>query len=147
MSLKRSSGASSFIFISSMITRCSFSRSAPSKREFASMSANRSNAASTRSSITFRTKPVSSCVVKASRFPPSRSCSIAMSNAERLSVPLKTQCSIKCEMPFSSFGSFREPMRKKNPSVADRTSGIRSVRTTMPLSRRVCFMSSFMAKG
>ena len=33
-------------------------------------------------------------------------------------VPLKTVCSIKCEMPFSSAGSCREPTRKKNPSVA-----------------------------
>ena len=45
-------------------------------------------------------KQTSSLAVKASRLPPMESTERAMSLAERLVVPLKSMCSMKCEMPF-----------------------------------------------
>jgi hypothetical protein len=47
-------------------------------------------------------KQTSSFAVKASRLPPMESTERAMSSAERLVVPLKSMCSMKCEMPFCS---------------------------------------------
>jgi hypothetical protein len=48
---------------------------------------------------------VCSFVVKASICPPTESTMRAMSSADRVSVPLKTRCSMKWEMPVRSAGS------------------------------------------
>ena len=46
----------------------------------------------------------------------------------------------------SSFGSFREPTRKKKPTVTERTPGIVSVKIVRPLSRRVLLIFSFIGE-
>ena len=44
----------------------------------------------------------------------------AISSALRFLVPLKSMCSIKCEIPFSWDVSRREPVRIQTPSETDR---------------------------
>ena len=45
----------------------------------------------------------------------------AMSSAERFLVPLNSMCSMKCEMPFCSGVSRREPVRIQTPRETERT--------------------------
>ena len=45
----------------------------------------------------------------------------AMSSAVRRAVPLKTMCSMKCEMPLSSAGSRRDPERTQMPTDTEWT--------------------------
>ena len=47
-------------------------------------------------------------------------------------VPLNTMCSMKCEMPLSSAGSRREPLRSQMPTETEWTCSIGSVITTSP---------------
>ena len=71
--------------------------------------------------------------VNASIWPPTESIARAMSSAERVSVPLKTRCSIRCEMPPRASGSTREPVSTQIPTATERTCGIASVTMRMPL--------------
>jgi len=64
-----------------------------------------------------------------------------MSSAEREGVPLKSMCSMKCEMPFSAGVSQREPVPIQNPTATLRTEGMGSVMTRMPLERVVTRIS------
>ena len=57
-----------------------------------------------------------------------------MSSADRLVVPLNSMCSIKCEMPFCSGVSRREPEPTQMPTLTLRTCGIASVITRTPLA-------------
>ena len=78
-----------------------------------------------------------SLVVKAFMSPPTASMASAMSRALRVSVPLNSRCSRKCEAPHSGGDSSREPASTQNDSVAEWESGISSVTTWTPLPRRV----------
>ena len=51
----------------------------------------------------------------------------------RRAVPLNTMCSMKCEMPLSSGRSSRLPASSHAPTATERTDGIRSLTTRMPL--------------
>ena len=53
------------------------------------------------------------------------------------SVPLKSRCSRKWEIPACSGVSSREPTRTQKPSATERTDGIRSVTTRSPESSSV----------
>src|SRR6185369_1511151 len=57
-----------------------------------------------------------------------------MSSADRLVVPLNSMCSMKCEMPFYSDDSRREPEPIQMPTETLRTCGITSVMIRTPLS-------------
>src|SRR5262245_39168943 len=56
-----------------------------------------------------------------------------MSSAERVSVPLNTRCSMRWEMPPRSSGSTRDPGSTQMPTATERTCGIASVTTRIPL--------------
>src|SRR5437762_5557179 len=58
-----------------------------------------------------------------------------MASAVRVSVPLKTRCSMRWDMPRRPSGSCREPLSTHTPTATDRTCSIRSVTTRMPLGR------------
>ena len=98
-------------------------------------------------------KQTNSLAVKASRLPPIESTERAMSSADRLVVPLKSMCSMKCEMPFCSAFSRREPEPIQIPTDTERTCGIVSVITRTPLASVVISMSrvglafDFMLEG
>src|SRR5262252_4454543 len=64
--------------------------------------------------------------------PPTESMLRAMSSADRVSVPLKTRCSIRWEMPPRSTGSTREPVSTQMPTATDRTQCSDSVTTRTP---------------
>ena len=81
-------------------------------------------------------KQTSSLAVKASRLPPMESTERAISSAERLVVPLKSMCSMKCEMPFCSGVSRREPVPIQMPTETERTCGMASVITRTPFGER-----------
>src|SRR5882672_2011702 len=66
---------------------------------------------------------------------PSTDCEISL--AERLRVPLKSMCSMKCETPFNSFGSKRPPTPTHNPRLTLAMCGISAVATVRPFGRRV----------
>ncbi len=53
----------------------------------------------------------------------------------RLVVPLNTMCSTKCEMPFVSGSSFREPAFSHTPIDTERMWSICSVRMVSPLGK------------
>src|ERR1019366_5248779 len=86
-------------------------------------------------------KHTSSFAVKASRLPPSASTLRAMSSADRLVVPLKSMCSMKCEMPFCPVDSRREPEPIQMPTDTLRTCGMISVITRTPLPSVLISMS------
>jgi len=65
------------------------------------------------------------------------STSRAICSAVRLVVPLKTMCSAKCEMPFTSGSSWREPVRIHTPADTERICGITSLSTVSPLGSTV----------
>src|SRR5213083_711618 len=65
----------------------------------------------------------------------------AISSADRLVVPLKSMCSIKCVMPFCSGDSRREPVPTHTPTETERTWGMTSVITRTPLDRDVSSIS------
>ena len=79
------------------------------------------------SSSTFTLKQMHSFAVNASILPPIESTWRAISSALRCFVPLNTMCSMKCEMPFHSGSSSREPVCSQKPMEADRMCGIFSV--------------------
>ncbi len=56
----------------------------------------------------------------------------AISSAERLEVPLNTMCSMKCERPFCSGASQREPFPTQMPTETERTCGMVSLITRTP---------------
>ncbi len=58
----------------------------------------------------------------------------SISRELKRSVPLKSMCSRKCEMPACSTPSSREPARIHSPSAIERTEGIASVTTRTPES-------------
>ena len=64
-----------------------------------------------------------------------------MSSAERRVVPLNSMCSMKCEMPFCSTVSRREPLPIQMPTETDRTCGMASVITRTPFAKAVISMS------
>src|SRR5207248_4498289 len=74
--------------------------------------------------------------VNASICPPTESMARAMSSAERVVVPLKTRCSIRWEIPPRPSGSTREPVSTQIPTATERTCGIVSVTSRMPLGSR-----------
>ena len=86
-------------------------------------------------------KQTISFAVKASRLPPIESTDRAMSSAERLAVPLNSMCSMKCEMPFCSGVSRREPLATQTPTDTERTCGMASVMTLIPFGRVVVRIS------
>ena len=61
----------------------------------------------------------------------------SISSELKRSVPLKSRCSRKCEIPACSFPSSRDPARIQKPSAIERTEGIASVATLTPESRVV----------
>ena len=61
----------------------------------------------------------------------------AISSADRLVVPLKSMCSMKCVMPFCSGDSRREPVPTQTPTETERTCGMTSVITLTPFERDV----------
>ena len=65
----------------------------------------------------------------------------AMSSAERVVVPLKSMCSMKCERPFCSPISRREPVQIQIPTETERTWGMGSVITRTPLASTVISIS------
>ena len=65
----------------------------------------------------------------------------AMSSAERWVVPLKSMCSMKCEMPFCSGVSWRDPESIHTPTETERTWGMVSVITRTPFESVVISMS------
>src|SRR5215831_20467375 len=99
------------------------------------------------SSRTFMLKQTHSLAVKASMLPPMESTWRAISSAVRCLVPLKTMCSIKCEMPFHCGSSSREPVLIHTPIETERICCISSVMMASPLgstSRRMLRTSSTM---
>src|SRR2546423_239104 len=56
----------------------------------------------------------------------------SISTELKRSVPLKSRCSRKCEIPACSGASLREPTPIQNPSAIDRTEGMASVTTRTP---------------
>ena len=50
----------------------------------------------------------------------------AISKADFVAVPLKSMCSMKCEMPLFSAVSFPEPVFTNTPTATERTYGRRS---------------------
>ncbi len=77
-------------------------------------------------------KQMHSLAVKASMLPPIESTWRAIASAERFSVPLNTMCSMKCEMPFHSESSSREPDFSQIPIETERMCDICSVITVRP---------------
>src|SRR4051812_13884265 len=69
----------------------------------------------------------------------------AIARALRVSVPLNTRCSRKCDAPEIGPGSSRPPTPTQNPTVADLASGIRSVTRRMPLARTDASISGSIA--
>src|SRR5829696_6362234 len=69
----------------------------------------------------------------------------SISRELKRSVPLKSRCSRKCEMPACSWSSSRDPARTQNPSAIERTEGIASVTTRTPESRVVSRAGSVTA--
>src|SRR5262245_19009165 len=65
-----------------------------------------------------------------------------MASAVRVVVPLKTRCSIRSDMPPRSSGPWRDPVSTQTPTATERTWGIRSVSTRMPLPRTLLRWSS-----
>ena len=65
----------------------------------------------------------------------------AISSADRLLVPLKSMCSIKCVIPFCSGDSRREPVPTHTPTETERTCGMTSVMTRTPFDKCVNSMS------
>src|SRR6266566_2821564 len=65
----------------------------------------------------------------------------AISSADRLVVPLKSMCSMKCVIPFCSGNSRREPVPTHTPTETERTCGMTSVMTRTPFERGVNSMS------
>src|SRR5918995_431506 len=61
----------------------------------------------------------------------------SISRELKRSVPLKSRCSRKCEIPACSWSSSRDPARTQNPRAIERTEGIASVTTRTPESRVV----------
>src|SRR6266852_1065841 len=59
----------------------------------------------------------------------------AMLSALRMAVPLNTRCSIRWDIPSRPSGSWRDPVSTQTPTATDRTWGIRSVMTRIPLGR------------
>jgi hypothetical protein len=57
--------------------------------------------------------------------------------AVRRRVPLNNKCSIKCETPLSSAGSYRPPARIQKPMLTLAMCGIVAVATVNPFSSRV----------
>src|SRR2546429_558789 len=92
-----------------------------------------SRAVGTCSSSTLTLKQMHSLAVKASMFPPMESTCRAISSAVRLLVPLKTMCSMKCEIPFHCASSSREPVCSHTPIEAERMCCICSVMMGSPL--------------
>ena len=58
--------------------------------------------------------------------------------------PLNTMCSMKCEMPFSSAGSRRDPVRSQTPTETEWKYSIGSVITTSPFGR-ISFCNSIVS--
>ena len=87
---------------------------------FSTMSVSMSSAMGTWSDSDFTLKQMVSLLVKASRLPPIESISRAILCAERERVPLKSMCSTKCEMPFISAASQREPDLIHTPMATER---------------------------
>src|SRR5512143_3321843 len=58
-----------------------------------------------------------------------------MSLAVRFSVPLKNRCSMKCDIPPISCGSWREPTFTHTPMETERDFGRVSDTTRIPLER------------
>ena len=116
------------------------------KRGFSTRSLKTSSATGKCSSSTFVLKQTISFAVKASRFPPIESTERAISSADRLAVPLKSMCSMKCEMPFCSAVSRREPLETHTPTDTDRTCGMVSVMTLIPFGRVVVRISRSIPK-
>jgi hypothetical protein len=56
-------------------------------------------------------------------------------------VPLNSMCSMKCEMPFCSVDSRREPVEIQTPTETERTCGMASVIMRRPLASVVISMS------
>src|SRR5215211_5368523 len=69
----------------------------------------------------------------------------SISRELKRSVPLKSRCSKKCEIPAWPSSSSREPARTQNPSAIERTEGIASVTTRAPESRVVSRAASVKA--
>src|ERR1019366_7283814 len=124
---------SSSILISSRMTPFSFSMSSSRNMGCSTRSDRTSKAWDRCWSSTLVLKHTNSFAVKASRLPPSASTLRAMSSADRLVVPLNSMCSMKCEMPFCSADSRREPEPIQMPTDTLRTCGITSVTTRTPL--------------
>ena len=133
----RSSGLSSVILISSRITDFSRAMSSSSNLGDRTRSDKTSKASGKCSSSTLALKQTISLEVKASSIPPTRSISRAICSAERRSVPLKTMCSMKWEMPLISAGSRREPERIQMPMETERICGMGCVITTRPFGSTV----------
>src|ERR1700735_4647850 len=119
--------------ISSSITDCSRAISSVANFGSSTLSPSTSKAFGRCSSSTRVLKHTISFAVNASSMPPTRSTSRAMSSAVRRLVPWKTMCSMKCEMPFRSAGSRRDPDRSHIPTDTEWTCSIGSVITTRPL--------------
>src|SRR5713101_5922046 len=68
-----------------------------------------------------------------------------MTSAVLVVVPLKTKCSIRCDMPPRPSGSWRDPVSTHTPTATERTCGICSVRTRMPLLRTLLRRSSVIS--
>src|SRR5437016_2080190 len=66
----------------------------------------------------------------------------AIWRADRCSVPLNSRCSRKCETSPRRRSSSRDPTSTQKPTAAERTSGMRSVTSRMPLARRERRMAS-----
>src|ERR1035437_7147770 len=123
------------------MTPFSFSISSSRNIGCSSRSVSTSKACDRCRSSTVVLKHTSSFAVKASRLPPSASTLRAMSSADRLVVPLNSMCSMKCEMPFCSVVSRREPEPIQTPTDTLRTCGMTSVITRTPLPSVLISMS------
>ncbi len=104
---------------------------------FSTMSVSTSSAMGTWSASDFTLKQMVSLLVKASRLPPIESISRAICCADRERVPLKSMCSTKCEMPFISGVSHREPDLIHTPMATERRCSMRSVSTIRPFGNTV----------
>src|SRR5829696_2836643 len=130
-----SCGSSSYIAISSITTWRSESMSGYAGRS--TMSCSTSNARSRWLSRKREYTEVVSLPVPAFTSAPIASNASSISRELKRSVPLKSRCSRKCEMPACSWSSSREPARTQNPRAIERTEGIASVTTRTPESRVV----------
>ena len=111
----------------------SFSTSASSSRELATMSNSTSKPSSIRSDGTRAQYAVSSLSVDAFMNPPTPSIASAISFDEGLRrVPLKKRCSMKCETPPSRSSSNREPPSNIKTMLVEWRSGIGSTTRRAP---------------